>query len=183
MKKIIVMAVGAVSALGAAAAIFVVLSGASGKGASRHFMMGTDFGAIRREALGLHPIGSQIAAVAQTMTDLGFRCYNRIQVLDNITAPSVVCDSNGRGEFTSSRISVVLIARNGALTDVAVSDGFDPLEASAKTPDPNPGGHLPGPIPRYDARDPEWDEILAAAAKPRAARSAAALSMRRSVGS
>ncbi len=167
MKKHLVLTVGAAGVLAAATGVFAVMSAASGMGASGHVMTGTDFGAIRREALALHPIGSKIGAVADTMDRLGFRCYARVHTIENITAPSVVCDSNGRGGFTSSRIAVVLIARNGALTDVAVSDGFDPLEADAGTPDPNPGGRLPGPIPHYDVVDPEWDQILAEAVRPR----------------
>ena len=32
------------------------------------------------------------------------------------------------------------MARNGAMSDIAVGNGIDPFEASARTPDPNPGG-------------------------------------------
>ncbi len=128
-------------------------------------MTGSDFGMIRREVLSDHPIGSKIADVADAIGKLGFTCRYRPHLIENTTAPTVLCHSSGRGDTVASRLDVVLVARNGTLTDVAISDGFDDLVASAMTPDPNPGGQLPEPAAAPVVSDPEWDAILTAAGK------------------
>lgn len=128
-------------------------------------LTGSDFGMIRRGALAEHPIGSKIADVAVAIGKLGFACRYRPQLIENTTAPLVLCRSSGLGATVSSRLDLTLVARNGTLTDIAVSNGLDGLEASAETPDPNPGGAIPPPAVPPVVADPEWDAILAAAGK------------------
>lgn len=128
-------------------------------------LTGSDFGLIRRQALAEHPIGSRIEDVADAVGALGFACRRRSHLIENTTAPTVFCRSMGRGATVSSRLNLTLVARNGTLTDIAVNDGLDELEASAETPDPNPGGHIPASSVPPVVPDPEWDAILANAGK------------------
>ncbi len=161
MKPIIAI-VGMVVVLAAAAFGGRIAMGANTS--DHRAMTGTDFGRIRREALDLHPIGSKLADVASSLDGLGFSCRRRAHLVVNVSAPTMTCESNGRGGSASSRIALTLVARNDSLVDVSVSDGFDPMQASAITPDPNPKGQLPRPAIRPVLSDPAWNRILEDAA-------------------
>ena len=124
---------------------------------------GRDYGLIRREALAEYPIGSKASDVAQAIEALGFSCRYRPHLIENTTAPTASCMSGSHSATPMPRLTFVLIARNGALTDIAISNGLDGVEASAATPDPNPGGAVPAASLTQPAPDPEWDGILAAA--------------------
>lgn len=181
MKKRLLAIIGTIVALAVVVPGGLMAVGANGP--DNRVMTGTDFGQIRREALQRHPIGSKVAGVTSSLNELGFRCYQRARPAMMMSAPTVTCESNGRGGAASSRIALTLVARNDSLVDVSVSDGFDPMQASAKTPDPNPKGQLPRPAARPLVLDPEWNQILEAAAiklrtaghEPRLARNEAAV--------
>lgn len=154
---------GMASALTTTAGVFSVSVTGPQETTAQALSKGSDFGLIRRQALVEHPIGSQIGDVAKAFEALGFSCKFRPHVIDNITAPTVVCRSHALGKSVMPRLDVVLVARNGALTDIAVSNGLDGVEASAETPDPNPGGMMSAPAAVAPLPDPEWDAILAEA--------------------
>lgn len=101
-------------------------------------LIGDDLGRLRREALDLFPRGKPVGQVAQGLKALGFRCSPTKIVLANISAPTIACDSAGRGYPTTPRIEITIIARNGALADIAVGDGLHSLQADARTPDGPP---------------------------------------------
>lgn len=130
---------------------------------ARALVLGSDFGLIRREALAEYPIGSKVGDVAQAMEALGFTCHYHPHLIENTTAPTATCTSDGRTVKPMPRLNLVLVARNGTLTDVVISNGLDGLEASAATPDPNPGGQTPVITTAPPEPDPEWDAILAEA--------------------
>ena len=128
-------------------------------------LIGSDFGLIRRQALSEHPIGSRIDEVADAFGKLGFSCRFRPHLIEDTTTPTVLCRSTGQGTTLSSRLDLTLVARNGTLTDIAVSNGLDGLQASAEQPDPNPGGEVPAAAIPPLVPDPEWDAILREAGK------------------
>lgn len=111
-----------------------------GGGQAGRKLIGEDFGRLRREALDLFTRGQPVVEVKEGLTALGFQCAPTRRLAANINAPSVECDSAGRGYPAMSRMEVTVMARNGAMSDIAVGNGIDPFEASARTPDPNPGG-------------------------------------------
>lgn len=103
-------------------------------------LMGEDFGRLRREALDLFTRGQPVMAVKDGLNALGFQCAPAHRPAANINAPTLQCDSAGRGYPEVPRMEVTVMARNGAMSDIAIGNGIDPFEASARTPDPNPGG-------------------------------------------
>ncbi len=105
-------------------------------------LSGNDFGRMRLQALDMFPRGSPISGAAAGLSALGFRCTPARHMLANINAPSVECDSAGRGYPSTSRMQITVMARNGMVSDVAVGNGFDPIQADARTPSPNPGGRI-----------------------------------------
>jgi hypothetical protein len=107
-------------------------------------LLGSDFGSLRREALKMFPRGSPLAAASQGLQALGFQCTVANHLMANINAPSVQCESAGRGYPTSSRLQVTVMARNGMVSDIAIGNGFDPVVADARTPDPAPVGEGTG---------------------------------------
>jgi hypothetical protein len=165
MSRVILVVAGAASVATATSGIYSVAGSTAAERQERRIISETDFGQVRRTTMTAHPIGSKVEDVAKAMTGAGFRCEFRPHLIENITAPTVVCNSNGHGTAGQSRLVVVIIARNGQLTDVAVSNGLDPVEANALTPDPNPGGGVPAAPPMRKEADPEWDRIVNAAAR------------------
>ena len=145
VAKIIVMAGGAaVVALGAGVALLAF----GGDASAGKKLVGDDYGAVRREALDMFPRGQPIAEVRKGLTALGFRCAPTHRLVPNVNAPSIECDSAGRGYPTSSRMEVTVMSRNGALSDIAIGNGLDPVVADARTPNPNPGaGRTPDAAP------------------------------------
>ncbi len=133
-----------VGMVGGAAVLLIVGSGLATTlgegGADKRKLMGEDFGRLRREALDLFTRGQPVVAVKDGLTALGFACAPAHRLPPNINAPSIECDSAGRGYPEVSRMEVTVMARNGAMSDIAIGNGIDPYEASARTPDPNPGG-------------------------------------------
>lgn len=111
-----------------------------GRGQPDRKLIGDDFGRLRREALDLFTRGQPVVEVKDGLTALGFQCAPAHRLPANINAPSIECDSAGRGYPEMSRMEVTVMARNGTMSDIAVGNGIDPFEASARTPDPNPGG-------------------------------------------
>lgn len=135
---------------GAAGAVLVIIACtmlyAGGAGTpTATALIGEDFGQLRREALGLFPRGKPVREVKDALTTMGFRCAPMHRPLANINAAAVECDSAGRGYPLASRTEVTVMARNGALSDIAVGNGVDGLVADARTPDPAPGGHRSEP--------------------------------------
>lgn len=130
--------------IGGAAVLVVVGAGLAGTlsdgGSADHKLMGEDFGRLRREALELFTRGQPVVAVKDGLKALGFQCAPAHRLAANINAPSIECDSAGRGYPKVSRMELTVMARNGAMSDIAIGNGLDPFEASARTPDPNPGG-------------------------------------------
>ena len=120
----------------------VLTFGRQGEGTTHavHKLTSEDFGQLRREALDLFPRGSPIHDASAGLTGLGFRCAPARHMMANINAPSVECDSAGRGYPTASRIQITVMARNGMVSDIAVGNGFDPFQADARTPSPHPKG-------------------------------------------
>ncbi len=163
MSRLMLVMASMASVATATAGIHSVSSASPRNRTADALTVGSDFGLIRRETLSEYPIGSKVGEVAQAIEALGFSCQYRPHLIENTTAPTVTCRSNGRSPTPMSRLDLVLVARNGALTDVAVSDGLDGVEASAATPDPNPGGLIPAAGLAPPAPDPEWDDILATA--------------------
>ena len=102
-------------------------------------LSGGDFGHMRFEALDLFPRGSPISAAAAGLSALGFKCAPARHMLANINAPSVECDSAGRGYPVASRTQITVMARNGMVSDIAVGNGYDPFHADARTPHPDQG--------------------------------------------
>ncbi len=124
-------------ALGGGAAVFAVgLDPQTLETAHAGHLHGSDFGALRRDALDLFPRGSPIAAAAEGLKALGFQCAPARHPLANINAPSVQCDSAGSGYPQWSRLQVTVMARNGTVSDIAVGNGFATAIADARTPDP-----------------------------------------------
>ena len=103
-------------------------------------LTGQDFGSLRRQALVLFPRGLPIADAARGLVVLGFKCTPARHLIANINAPSVECDSAGRGYPNASRTQITVMARNGTVSDIAVGNGFDTFQADARTPDPEPKG-------------------------------------------
>ena len=94
-------------------------------------LMGEDVGRIRTDALTQFPIGTPVEVVAAGLVDQGFVCDIVPRSVENVTAGVVRCDSNGRSGGFSSAVFITVIARSGALTDLAVSNGPYSREASA----------------------------------------------------
>jgi hypothetical protein len=164
MSRLILFVAGAASAVTASVGTFSVAGMGTHPISAKQIMVESDFGEIRRQALLSHPVGSRISDVAEAMEKLGFRCRYHPNLVENSTAPTILCDSNGHNGAGLSRLDVQIIARDGTLADIVVSNGLDNLEASAITPDPNPGGRTPELRVTRPAPDPEWDAILARAA-------------------
>ena len=130
--------------IGSAAALVVIGAGLAstlgGSGPADRKLMGEDFGRLRQEALDLFTRGEPVVAVKDGLKALGFECAPAHRLAPNINAPTIECDSAGRGYPEVSRMEVTVMARNGAMSDIAIGNGLDAFEASARTPDPNPGG-------------------------------------------
>jgi hypothetical protein len=94
-------------------------------------LMGEDVAQIRRDALAQFPIGTPVEVVAAGLVANGFACDVAPRSVENVTAGVVLCDSNGRSGGFSSAVFITVIARSGALTDLAVSNGPYSREASA----------------------------------------------------
>jgi hypothetical protein len=94
-------------------------------------LMGEDVDQIRRDALLQFPIGTAVEVVAAGLVANGFACDIAPRPVENVTAGVVLCNSNGRSGGFSSAVFITVIARSGALTDLAVSNGPYSPEASA----------------------------------------------------
>lgn len=125
MKFGVPVAVGAATLLVAAAAWLAVPRD------SVPSLMGEDVGRIRTDALTQFPIGTPVEVVAAGLIANGFACDIVPRSVENVTAGVVLCNSNGRSGGFSSAVFITVIARSGALTDLAVSNGPYSREASA----------------------------------------------------
>ena len=121
-------------------------------------LMGEDVARIRRDAMTQFPIGTPVEVVAAGLIANGFACEVVPRSVENVTAGVVLCNSNGRSGGFSSAVFITVIARSGALTDLAVSNGPYSREASAlanfSEPARTPAGRAttsrdPAPTPRH----------------------------------
>lgn len=94
-------------------------------------LMGENVGQIRKDALAQFPIGTPVEIVATGLIANGFACDLAPRFVENVTTSVVLCNSNGRSGGLSSAVFITVIARSGALTDFAVSNGPYSQEASA----------------------------------------------------
>ena len=94
-------------------------------------LMGEDVAQIRRDALAQFPIGTPVEVAAAGLVANGFACDVAPRSVENVTAGVILCNSNGRSGGFSSAVFITVIARSGALTDLAVSNGPYSREASA----------------------------------------------------
>ena len=125
MKPLVPVAIGGAMLLVAAAAYLAAPKDAVPS------LMGDDVGQIRRDALKQFPIGTPVEVVAAGLVANGFACDVAPRSVENVTVGVVLCNSNGRSGGFSSAVFITVIARSGALTDLAVSNGPYSREASA----------------------------------------------------
>lgn len=75
---------------------------------------------VRMEALALFPRGSLLSDAEAHMARIGFACETIPHPLPDISAPSLQCASNGRGYPDFPAVNVILLSRNGLVSDVDV---------------------------------------------------------------
>ena len=135
MKKIVLIGLGA-------AGMLVMAGGGAGYYAFAHSkpsaipLLGEDFSRMRLEALAMFPPGEKAETVVATLKQLGFHCSPIRRLSSNINAPFVQCDSAGRNYPYGSSYELTVMTRNGVVADIAIGNGLDGFEASARTPNP-----------------------------------------------
>lgn len=117
---------------------------------------------LRTEALALFPRGSRLSDAEAHMARIGFACEPIPHALPDISAPSLQCASNGRGYPDFPAVNVILLSRNGLISDVDVwnimaradgdPDGIDFTAIGASDALP-PQLHRPDPGAEADAAD------------------------------
>ena len=75
---------------------------------------------LRSEALALFPRGSRLEDAATRLAHIGFACEPVAHPLPDISGPSLRCASNGRGYPDFPAVTVILLTRNGMISDVDV---------------------------------------------------------------
>ena len=75
---------------------------------------------LRTEALNLFPRGSRLDEAAAHLASIGFACDPIAHPLPDISGPSMHCASNGRGYPDFPAVNVILLSRNGMVSDVDV---------------------------------------------------------------
>ena len=94
-------------------------------------LKGEDFAALRAEALSLLPRGSRIDEAGRRLTSIGFVCLGTAHQLPNVNAPSLTCDSNGRGYPSSPQLNISVMGRNGLVSDIEVWNTLQSTRAGA----------------------------------------------------
>ncbi|MDX7950440.1 hypothetical protein P7D22_04505 [Lichenihabitans sp. Uapishka_5] len=128
--------------------------------ARRSALKNNDLTRLRAEALTLFPRGSRLDEAASQLATIGFACEDLQHPLPDISAPSLRCASDGRGYPNYPSVNVILLTRNGLISDVDVwnimarADGepddidFTAIGASQALP-----AALRRPEPRTDEAD------------------------------
>lgn len=118
---------------------------------------------LRAEALDLFPRGSHLDEAEAHLEKIGFVCEPLPHPIPDISGPSLRCASNGRGYPDFPAVNVVLLSRNGLVSDVDVwnvmaradtePDDIDftaigasnSLPAQLRRPEPSQPPESPGP--------------------------------------
>lgn len=123
----------AVKLVSLAAPVAALLLAAWAQHDRRSALMESDLATMRHDALALFPRGSRLADADRGLAGMGFRCYAIPHELGNVDAPSLGCDSNGRGYPVSPRVNVTVMARNGLVSEIGVWNSFDTADVDAET--------------------------------------------------
>lgn len=89
-------------------------------GVNRSALKNNDLTRLRAEALTLFPRGSRLDAATAQLVSIGFACEPIPHPLPDISGPSLRCASNGRGYPNYPAVTVILLTRNGLISDVDV---------------------------------------------------------------
>jgi hypothetical protein len=88
--------------------------------ADRQALKNTSLTSVRQEALTLFPRGSRLDEATSHLTGIGFDCEPMTHFLPDISAPSLLCASNGRGYPNFPAVNLTVITRNGLIADIEV---------------------------------------------------------------
>ncbi|MCW6507246.1 hypothetical protein [Lichenifustis flavocetrariae] len=115
-KRIVLIAFGIVAAMLGLVATESTVDGA----VRRQALKSNSLTGIRDEALSLFPRGSRLQPAATRLVDMGFTCEPLKHAMPDISGPSLICSSSGRGYPDYPAINVTLVTRNGLISDIEV---------------------------------------------------------------
>lgn len=86
----------------------------------REALKSSNLTGLKNEALAMFPRGSRLDEAAALLARIGFACEPVPHPLPDISGPSLRCASNGRGYPDFPAVNVILLTRNGMISDVDV---------------------------------------------------------------
>ena len=86
----------------------------------REALKSSNLTGLKNEALAMFPRGSRLDEAAALLGRIGFACEPVPHPLPDISGPSLRCASNGRGYPDFPAVNVILLTRNGMISDVDV---------------------------------------------------------------
>lgn len=120
MMKLVKRWGGGVLATGFAGAAILALATNLDRASDNRSLKNNDLTGLRAEALNLFPRGSRLDEAAAHLARIGFACEPIAHPLPDISGPSLHCASNGRGYPDFPAVNVILLTRNGMISDVDV---------------------------------------------------------------